>query len=128
MWEIIKTMANIPALVRDEDPLKARGNSTIQQCLVAQGKKYLEKRYLPIVCNAFLQRCYSPVQWTPGGLKSYSRGSADKTKSSNLNYKIPFRIRNIASLTNIWNLVIGILKFSVFQFHVGMMCQVVTGS
>uniref|UniRef100_A0A2A4JA62 Nuclear pore protein n=1 Tax=Heliothis virescens TaxID=7102 RepID=A0A2A4JA62_HELVI len=45
MWEIIKTMANIPALVRDEDPLKARGNPTIQQCLVAQGKKYLEKRY-----------------------------------------------------------------------------------
>lgn len=44
MWEIIKTMANIPALVRDEDPLKARGNPTIQQCLVAQGKKYLEKR------------------------------------------------------------------------------------
>ncbi|CAK1602830.1 unnamed protein product [Parnassius mnemosyne] len=45
MWEIIKTMANIPALVRDEDPLKARGNPTIQQCLIAQGKKYLEKRY-----------------------------------------------------------------------------------
>ena len=44
MWEIIKTMANIPALVRDEDPLKARGNPTIQQCLIAQGKKYLEKR------------------------------------------------------------------------------------
>lgn len=45
MWEIIKTMSNIPALVRDEDPLKARGNSTIQQCLIAQGKKYLEKRF-----------------------------------------------------------------------------------
>ncbi|KAG6450374.1 hypothetical protein O3G_MSEX006577 [Manduca sexta] len=45
MWEITKTMANIPALVRDEDPLKARGNPAIQQCLVAQGKKYLEKRY-----------------------------------------------------------------------------------
>lgn len=45
MWEIIKAMANIPALVRDEDPLKARGNPTIQQCLIAQGKKYLEKRY-----------------------------------------------------------------------------------
>ncbi|CAF4785806.1 unnamed protein product [Pieris macdunnoughi] len=45
MWEIIKTMSNIPALVRDEDPLKARGNPTIQQCLIAQGKKYLEKRY-----------------------------------------------------------------------------------
>ncbi|CAH0405001.1 unnamed protein product [Chilo suppressalis] len=45
MWEVIKTMANIPALVRDEDPLKARGNPTIQQCLIAQGKKYLEKRY-----------------------------------------------------------------------------------
>ncbi|XP_049869475.1 nuclear pore complex protein Nup93-like [Pectinophora gossypiella] len=45
MWEIIKTMTNIPALVRDEDPLKARGNPTIQQCLIAQGKKYLEKRY-----------------------------------------------------------------------------------
>ncbi|XP_072937002.1 nuclear pore complex protein Nup93-like [Epargyreus clarus] len=45
MWEIIKTMANIPALVRDEDPLKARGNPAIQQCLIAQGKKYLEKRY-----------------------------------------------------------------------------------
>ncbi|XP_047544610.1 nuclear pore complex protein Nup93-like [Vanessa atalanta] len=45
MWEIIKTMANIPALVRDEDPLKARGNTTIQQCLISQGKKYLEKRY-----------------------------------------------------------------------------------
>ncbi|CAH2067266.1 unnamed protein product, partial [Iphiclides podalirius] len=45
MWEIIKTMANIPALVMDEDPLKARGNPTIQQCLIAQGKKYLEKRY-----------------------------------------------------------------------------------
>ncbi|XP_045766875.1 nuclear pore complex protein Nup93-like [Maniola jurtina] len=45
MWEIIKTMANIPALVRDEDPLKARGNPTIQKCLIAQGKKYLEKRY-----------------------------------------------------------------------------------
>lgn len=44
MWEIIKTMANIPALVRDEDPLKARGNPTIQQCLINQGKKYLEKR------------------------------------------------------------------------------------
>ncbi|CAK1544177.1 unnamed protein product [Leptosia nina] len=45
MWEIIKTMSNIPALVRDEDPLKVRGNPTIQQCLIAQGKKYLEKRY-----------------------------------------------------------------------------------
>ncbi|KAL0895007.1 hypothetical protein ABMA27_013478 [Loxostege sticticalis] len=45
MWEIVKTMANIPALVRDEDPLKARGNTGIQQCLIAQGKKYLEKRY-----------------------------------------------------------------------------------
>ncbi|XP_068621036.1 nuclear pore complex protein Nup93-like [Battus philenor] len=45
MWEIIKTMANIPALVRDEDPLKARGNPAIQQSLIAQGKKYLEKRY-----------------------------------------------------------------------------------
>ncbi|XP_050670495.1 nuclear pore complex protein Nup93-like [Leptidea sinapis] len=45
MWEIIKTMSNVPALVRDEDPLKARGNPTIQQCLIAQGKKYLEKRY-----------------------------------------------------------------------------------
>lgn len=45
MWEIVKTMANIPALVRDEDPLKARGNTGIQQCLIAQGKKYLEKRF-----------------------------------------------------------------------------------
>lgn len=45
MWDIINTMANIPALVRDEDPLKARGNPAIQQCLVAQGKKYLQKRY-----------------------------------------------------------------------------------
>ncbi|KAG7311275.1 hypothetical protein JYU34_002306 [Plutella xylostella] len=45
MWEIVKTMANIPALARDEDPLKARGNPTIQQCLIAQGKSYLEKRY-----------------------------------------------------------------------------------
>ncbi|XP_013134005.1 PREDICTED: nuclear pore complex protein Nup93-like [Papilio polytes] len=45
MWEIIKTMTNIPAIVRDEDPLKARGNPAIQQCLIAQGKKYLEKRY-----------------------------------------------------------------------------------
>ncbi|XP_053608386.1 nuclear pore complex protein Nup93-like [Plodia interpunctella] len=45
MWEIIKHMANIPALVREEDPLKARGNQTIQQCLIGQGKKYLEKRY-----------------------------------------------------------------------------------
>ncbi|VVD02712.1 unnamed protein product [Leptidea sinapis] len=47
MWEIIKTMSNVPALVRDEDPLKARGNPTIQQCLIAQGKKYLEKRANP---------------------------------------------------------------------------------
>ncbi|KPJ12259.1 Nuclear pore complex protein Nup93 [Papilio machaon] len=45
MWEIIKIMTNIPAIVRDEDPLKARGNPAIQQCLIAQGKKYLEKRY-----------------------------------------------------------------------------------
>ncbi|KAI5634531.1 nup93/Nic96 domain-containing protein [Phthorimaea operculella] len=45
MWEIIKTMTDIPAMVRDEDPLKARGNPAIQQSLIAQGKKYLEKRY-----------------------------------------------------------------------------------
>ncbi|XP_073942095.1 nuclear pore complex protein Nup93-like isoform X2 [Choristoneura fumiferana] len=45
MWEIIKTMANIPLLAREEDPLKVRGNSANQQCLIAQGKKYLEKRY-----------------------------------------------------------------------------------
>lgn len=44
MWEIVKTMSNIPPLARDEDPLKARGNTTIQQCLIAQGKKYLENR------------------------------------------------------------------------------------
>lgn len=67
MWEIIKTMSNIPTLVRDEDPLKARGNYTIQQCLIAQGKKYLEKRYVAcfisfsycekvyylLICNVF---------------------------------------------------------------------------
>lgn len=44
MWEIIKTMANIPLLAREEDPLKVRGNPVNQQCLIAQGKKYLEKR------------------------------------------------------------------------------------
>ncbi|GBP06032.1 Nuclear pore complex protein Nup93-1 [Eumeta japonica] len=45
MWEVIKMMSNIPAFARDEDPLKARGNPAIQQCLIAQGKKYLENRY-----------------------------------------------------------------------------------
>lgn len=45
MWAIIKTMANFPPLARDEDPLKSRGNSTVQRALVSQGKKYLENRY-----------------------------------------------------------------------------------
>ncbi|XP_063617418.1 nuclear pore complex protein Nup93-like [Cydia splendana] len=59
MWEIIKTMANVPLLAREEDPLKLRGNPTNQQFFIAQGKKYLEKRYKQYMSDV--------VRTNPGG-------------------------------------------------------------
>ena len=42
MWEIMKYMVNIPAIPKNQDPLKSRSQ---RYQLIDQAKKYLENRY-----------------------------------------------------------------------------------